>query len=212
MSQLIDLAKIASVARRRPQMYVRGENGLHVGILERVLNAVCNSRLLPNVKEFRLDFNTPESLRLTFRSRGLAASVAEELLQCEGDLLACIAAWWADVRGQQPNAHMHDEATLLYGLTCAMWLTERFSIRLRVGEFLFENEYAQGCPLSGGRWTRQPHDTSHRIVLQLDANLMPHSRFDFDALSHLPTLLEQPERLETIHLSGPASQLLPAAV
>jgi hypothetical protein len=38
---------------------------------------------------------------------------------------------------------------------------------------------------------------------------MPHGRFDFDALVHLPTFLEQPERLNVIHLRGLASQLLP---
>jgi hypothetical protein len=38
---------------------------------------------------------------------------------------------------------------------------------------------------------------------------MPHGRFNFDALSHLPTLLGQPERLNVIHLRGLASQLLP---
>jgi hypothetical protein len=38
---------------------------------------------------------------------------------------------------------------------------------------------------------------------------MPHGRFNFDTLSHLPTLLEQPERLNVIHLRGLASQLLP---
>jgi hypothetical protein len=38
---------------------------------------------------------------------------------------------------------------------------------------------------------------------------MPHGCFNFDALSHLSTLLEQPERLSVIHLRGLASQLLP---
>jgi hypothetical protein len=136
--------------------------------------------------------------------------IAEDLLQREGDLLARIAERWQDTRGRQPNAHAHDEATHLYGLTCAMWVTERFSLRLRVGDFLFENEYVQGSPLHEGRWTRRPHDTSHRFALRLDPDLMPHSRFDFDALSHLPIVLEQPERLGTIHLRGLASYLLPA--
>ena len=130
-------------------------------------------------------------------------------LQYEGDLLARIAAWWQDTRGQQPSAHTCDAATSLYGLTCAMWVTERFSLRLRVKDFIFENEYAQGCPRSTGRWMQQPHDTFQRIALKLDTNLMPHGRFNFDALSHLPTLLEQPERLNVIHLRGLASQLLP---
>lgn len=209
MPQVIDLATMAPQVRRRPQMYVCSEYGLHVGVLQGVLKAACDTRLFPHVKAFWLDVETPEALRLTFRSRGLAGFIAEELLQYEGDLLARIAAWWRDTRGQQPSAHTCDAATSLYGLTCAMWVTERFSLRLRVGDLIFENEYAQGCPRSTGRWTRQPHDTSHRIALQLDTDLMPHGRFNFDALSHLPTLLEQPERLNVIHLRGLASQLLP---
>jgi hypothetical protein len=48
------------------------------------------------------------------------------------------------------------------------------------------------------------------MALKLDTDLMPHGRFNFDALSHLPTLLEQSERLNVIRLSGMASQLLPA--
>jgi hypothetical protein len=115
---------------------------------------------------------------LTFRSRGLARSVAEELLQYEGDLLARIAAWWQDTRGQQPSAHIYDAATLLYGLTCAMWMTKRFSLRLRVRDSIFENDYTEGCPHSAGRWTRQPHDIFQRIALQLDTDLMPHGRFN----------------------------------
>jgi len=209
MPQVIDLATLAPQVRRRPQMYVCSEHGLHVGVLQCVLKAACDTRLFPHVKAFWLDVETPEALRLTFRSRGLARSIAEELLQYEGDLLARIAAWWQDTRGQQPNAHTCDAATALYGLTCAMWVTERFSLRLRVRDFIFENEYAQGSPRNTGRWTRQPHDTFQRIALKLDTDLMPHGRFNFDALSHLPTLLEQPERLNAIHLRGLASQLLP---
>jgi len=38
---------------------------------------------------------------------------------------------------------------------------------------------------------------------------MPHGRFNFDALSRLPTILKQPEQLNVIHLRGLASQLLP---
>ena len=210
MPQVIDLATMAPQVRRRPQMYVGSEYGLHVGVLQCVLKAACDTRLFPHVKAFWLDVETPEMLRLTFRSRGLAGSMAEALLQYEGDLLARIAAWWQDTRGQQPNARTCDAATSLYGLTCAMWVTKRFSLRLRVGDFIFENEYAQGCPRSAGRWTQQPHDTLHRIALQLDTDLMPHGRFNFDALSHLPALLEQPERLDVIHLCGLASHLLPA--
>lgn len=37
----------------------------------------------------------------------------------------------------------------------------------------------------------------------------PYGRFDFDALTRLPTLLEQPERLNLLHLRGLVSQLLP---
>ena len=136
-------------------------------------------------------------------------SNAEERLQRQGDLLVRIAEWWQDTRGQQPSAHTCDAATSLYGLTCAMWVTKQFSLRLRVRDFIFKNEYIQGCPRSTGHWTRQPHDTFQRIALQLDTDLMPHGRFDFDALSHLPALLEQPERLNVIHLRGLASQLLP---
>ena len=209
MPRVIDLAAMAPQVRRRPQMYVCSEYGLHVGVLQGVLKAACDMRLFSHVKAFWLDVEAPEALRLTFRSRGLAGSVAEELLQYEGDLLARIAAWWQDTRGQQPSAHTCDAATSLYGLTCAMWVTERFPLRLRVRDFIFENEYAQGCPRSAGRWTRQPHDTFHRIALQLDTDLMPHGRFNFDALSRLPTILEQPERLSVIHLRGLASQLLP---
>ena len=209
MPRVIDLAAIAPQVRRRPQMYVCSEYGLHVGVLQGVLRAACDTRLFPQVKAFWLDLETPEALRLTFRSRGLAGSVAEELLQYEGDLLARIAAWWEDTRGRQPNAHTYDAATSLYGLTCAMWVTEQFSLRLRVRDFIFENEYAQGYPRSMGRWTRQPHNVFQRIALQLDTDLMPYGRFNFDALSHLPTLLEQPERLNVIHLRGLASQLLP---
>jgi hypothetical protein len=209
MSRVIDLAAIAPQVRRRPQMYVCSEYGLHVGVLQGVLKAACDTRLFPHVKAFWLDLETPEALRLTFRSRGLARSVAEELLQYEGDLLARMAAWWQDTRGQQPSAHIYDAATLLYGLTCAMWMTKRFSLRLRVRDSIFENDYTEGCPHSAGRWTRQPHDIFQRIALQLDTDLMPHGRFNFDALSHLPTLLGQPERLNVIHLRGLASQLLP---
>ena len=209
MPRVIDLAALAPQVRRRPQMYVCSEYGLHVGVLQGVLKAACDTRLFPHVKALWLDIETPEALRLTFRSRGLAGSVAEELLQYEGDLLARIAAWWQDTRGQHPNAHTYDTATSLYGLACAMWVTERFSLRLRVRDFVFENEYAQGCPRSTGRWTRQPHNVFQRIALQLDTDLMPHGRFNFDALSHLPTLLEQSERLNVIHLRGLASQLLP---
>jgi len=90
-----------------------------------------------------------------------------------------------------------------------MWVTERFFLRLRVRDFIFENEYAQRYPRSAGRRTRQPHDTFQRIALQLDTDLMPHGRFDFDTLSHLPAFLEQPERLNAIYLRGLASQLLP---
>ena len=90
-----------------------------------------------------------------------------------------------------------------------MWVTERFSLRLRVGDFIFENEYAQGCPRTTGRWTRQPHDTFQRIAVKLDTDLMPHGCFNFNALSHLPTFLEQREQLNAIHLRGLASQLLP---
>src|SRR5438093_12215281 len=210
MPRVIDLAAMASQVRRRPQIYVCSEYGLHVGVLQGVLKAACDTRLFPHVKAFWLDVEAPEALRLTFRSRGLAGSIAEELLQYEGDLLARIAAWWRDTRGQQPNTRTCDAATSLYRLTCAMSVTEQFSLRLRVGDFVFENEYTQGCPRSTGHWTRQPHDTFHRIALQLDTNLMPHGRFNFDALSHLPTLLEQPERLNVIHLRGLASQLFPA--
>ncbi len=209
MPRVIDLAAIAPQVRRRPQMYVCSEYGLHVGVLQAVLKAACDTQLFPHVKAFWLDLETPEALRLTFRSRGLAGSIAEELLQYEGDLLARIAALWQDTRGQQPSAHTYDAATSLYGLTCAMWVTERFSLRLRVKDFIFENEYAEGCPHGTGRWTRQPHDTFQRIALKLDTDLMPHGRFNFDALSHLPTLLEQPEQLNVIHLGGRASQLLP---
>ena len=209
MPRVIDLAAIAPQVRRRPQMYVCSEYGLHVGVLQGVLKAACDTQLFPHVKAFWLDLETPEALRLTFRSRGLAGSVAEELLQYEGDLLARIAAWWQDTRGRQSNAHTFDAATSLFGLTCAMWVTGQFSLRLRVGDFIFENEYAEGCPRSTGHWTRQPYDTFQRIALQLDTDLMPHGRFNFDALSHLPTLLEQPERLNVIHLRGLASQLLP---
>ena len=88
-------------------------------------------------------------------------------------------------------------------------MTKRFSLRLRVRDSIFENDYTEGCPHSAGRWTRQPHDIFQRIALQLDTDLMPHGRFNFDALSHLPTLLGQPERLNVIHLRGLASQLLP---
>jgi hypothetical protein len=190
-------------------MYIGSEYGLHVGVLQGVLRAACDTRLFPHVKAFWLDLEAPEGLRLTFRSRGLEESVAEELLQYEGDLLARIAAWWQDTRGQQPSAHTYDAATSLYGLTCAMWVTERFSLRLRIRDLIFENKYSQGCPRSAGRWTRQPHDTFQRIALKLDTALMPHGRFNFDALAHLPTLLEQPEWLNVIHLRGLASQLLP---
>jgi hypothetical protein len=120
MPRVIDLAAIAPQVRRRPQMYVCSEYGLHVGVLQGVLKAACDTRLFPQVKAFWLDLETPQALRLTFRSRGLARSVAEELLQYEGDLLARMAAWWQDTRGQQPSAHIYDAATLLYGLTCAM--------------------------------------------------------------------------------------------
>jgi len=209
MPRVIDLAAIAPQVRRRPQMYVCSEYGLHVGVLQAVLKAACDTQLFPHVKAFWLDLETPEALRLTFRSRGLAGSIAEVLLPYEGDLLARIAALWQDTRGQQPSAHTYDAATSLYGLTCAMWVTERFSLRLRVKDFIFENEYAEGCPHGTGRWTRQPHDTFQRIALKLDTDLMPHGRFNFDALSHLPTLLEQPEQLNVIHLGGRASQLLP---
>ena len=209
MPRVIDLAAMAPQVRRRPQMYVCSEYGLHVGVLQCVLKAACDMRLFPHVKAFWLDVEAPEELRLTFRSRGLAGSVAEALLQYEGDLLARIAVWWQDTRGQQPNALICDAATSLYGLTCAMWVTERFSLRLRVRDFIFENEYAQGCPRSTGRWIRQPHNTFQRIALKLDTDLMPHGYFNFGALSHLPTLLEQPERLNAIHLRGLASQLLP---
>jgi len=209
MPRVIDLAAMAPQVRRRPQMYVCSEYGLHVGVLQGVLKAACDMRLFPHVTAFWLDVEASEALRLTFRSRGSVGSVAEELLQYEGDLLARIAAWWQDTRGQQPNAHTYDAATSLYGLTCAMWVTERFSLRLRVRDSIFENEYLQGCPRSAGHWTRQPHDTFHRIALQLDTDLMPHGRFNFDTLSHLPTLLEQPEQLNVIHLHGLASQLLP---
>jgi hypothetical protein len=208
MPRVIDLAAIAPQVRRRPQMYVCSEYGLHVGVLQGVLKAACDTRLFPHVKAFWLDLETPQALRLTFRSRGLARSVAEELLQYEGDLLARMAAWWQDTRGQQPSAHIYDAATLLYGLTCAMWMTKRFSLRLRVRDSIFENDYTEGCPHSAGRWTRQPHDIFQRIALQLDTDLMPHGRFNFDALSHMPTLLGQPERLNVIHLRGLASQLL----
>lgn len=209
MPRAIDLVAMAPQVRRRPQMYVCSDYGLHVGVLQSVLKAACDMRLFPYVKAFWLDIEAPETLRVTFRSRGLAQPVAEALLLYEGDLLARIAAWWQDTRGQQPSARLYDAATSLYGLTCAMWMTERFSLRLRVGDFLFENAYVKGCPHSAGRWTRQPHDTFHRIVLHLDSDLMPHGRFDFDALAHLPTFLEQPERLNVIHLRGLASQLLP---
>lgn len=209
MPQIVDLATMSPQVRRRPQMYVGSKYGLHVGVLQGVLKAACDTRLFPHVKAFWLDVEAPEALRLTFRSRGLVGSVAEALLEYEGDLLARIASWWQDTRGQQPNARTCDAATSLYGLTCAMWVTERFSLRLRVRDFIFENEYIQGCPRSTGHWTRQPHDTFQRIALQLDTDLMPHGRFDFDALSHLPALLEQPERLNVIHLRGLASQLLP---
>lgn len=209
MPRVIDLAALAPQVRRRPQMYVYSEYGLHVGVLQSVMKAACDTRLFPHVKALWLDLETPEALRLTFRSRGLAGSVAEELLQYEGDLLERIAAWWQDTRGQQPSAHTCDTATSLYGLTCAMWVTERFSLRLRVRDFIFENDYAEGRPRSPGRWAQQPHDTFQRIALKLDTDLMPHGCFNFDALSHLPTLLEQPDRLNVIHLRGLASQLLP---
>jgi hypothetical protein len=209
MPRAIDLAAMAPQVRRRPQMYVCSDYGLHVGVLQSVLKAACDMRLFPAVKAFWLDIEAPAALRVTFRSRGLAKPVAEALLLYEGDLLARIAAWWQDTRGQQPSAHFYDAATSLYGLTCAMWMTERFFLRLRVRDLIFENEYIQGCPRSAGRWTRQPHDTSHHIALHLDPDLIPHGRFDFDALAHLPTFLEQPERLNVIHLRGLASQLLP---
>ena len=209
MPKVFAFATLAPQVRRRPQMYVCSEYGLHVGVLQCVLKAACDTRLFPHVKAFWLDVETPEVLRLTFRSRGLAEPVAEELLQYEGDLLARIAAWWQDTRGQQPSAHTWDAATVLYGLTCAMWMTERFSLRLRVRDLIFENEYAHGCPRNTGRWMRQPHDTFHRIALKLDTDLIPHGRFNFDALSHLPTILKQPERLNAIHLRGLASQLFP---
>src|SRR5215831_15449104 len=209
MPRAIDLAALTPQVRRRPQMYVCLEYGLHFGVLQNVMKAACDTRLFPYVKALWLDLETPETLRLTFRLRGLAGSVAEELLQYEGDLLERIAAWWQDTRGQQPSAHTCDTATSLYGLTCAMWVTERFSLRLRVRDFIFENDYAAGRPRSPGYWTRQPHDTCQRIALKLDTDLMPHGSFNFDALSHLSTLLEQPERLNVIHLRGLASQLLP---
>ena len=209
MPQVIDLATLAPQVRRRPQMYVGSEYGLHVGVLHGVLKAACDTRLFPQVKAFWLDVEIPEALRLTFRSRGLAGSIAEELLQYEGDLLGRIAALWQDTRGQQPNGHTCDVGTSLYGLTCAMWVTERFSLRLRVRDFVFENEYAQGCPRSMGRWIQQPHDTFQRIAVKLDTDLMPHGCFNFNALSHLPTFLEQREQLNAIHLRGLASQLLP---
>lgn len=212
MRQGIDLTAIASRARRHPQMYVGSAHGLHVGVLQGVLNAVCAPRLFPTVNTFRVDVEAPETLCVTLSSRGVAESVAAQLLLHEGDLLARMAAWWQDTRGRQPNAHTRDAAASLYGLTCAMWVTARFALRLRVGDCLFENDYALGCPRSAGQWTRQPHATSQRIALQLDTHLMPHSRFDFNALSLLPTLLEDPERLDVIHLRGRASQLLPAIV
>src|SRR5262245_21643712 len=132
MTPVIDLAAVGPQIRRRRQRYVCSEYGLRVGVLPGVLSASCDRRLFPRVSAFWLDLEAPEALRLTFRSRGLAGSVAEELLQYEGDLLARIAAWWQDTRGQQPNTHTYDAATSLYGLTCAMWVTEQFSLRLRV--------------------------------------------------------------------------------
>jgi hypothetical protein len=209
MPHVIDLTAMAPQVRRRPQLYVCADYGLHVGVLQGVLNAACNTRLFPDVQAFYLDVETPEALRLTFRSRGLEGTVSDKLLLYEGDLLARIAAWWQDTRGQQPSARIHDTATSLYGLTCVMWMTERFSLRLQLRDFIFENEYVQGCPRSAGHWTRQPHNTFHRLTLHLDPSLMPHGHFDFDALSRLPTLLAQPERLNVIHLRGLASQLLP---
>src|SRR5215470_5097683 len=135
MPQMIDLATMAPQVRRRPHMYVGSEYGLHVGVLQGVLKAACDTRLFPHVKGFWLDVEAPEALRLTFRSRGLVGSVAEVLLEYEGYLLARIASWWQDTRGQQPNARTCDAATSLYVLTCAMWVTERFSLRLRVKDF-----------------------------------------------------------------------------
>ena len=212
MPPAIDLAAMAPEVRRRPQMYIGSEHGLHVGVLQSVMQAACDVRLFPSVKAFWLDIEAPEALRLTFRSRGLADSVAAALLPYEGDLLARIAAWWRDTRGQQSSPPLYDAATSLYNLTCAMWLTARFSLRLRISDLVFENEYMQGCPQRAGSWTRQPHDTLQRIALHLDPDLMPHGHFDFDALTHLPAFLDRPELLKVIHLRGLASQLLPAVL
>ena len=99
MPPVIDLATLAPQVRRRPQIYVCSAYGLHVGVFQGVLKAACDTRLFPHVKAFWLDFETPEALRLTFRSRGLVRPIAEELLQYEGDLLARIASWWRDTRG-----------------------------------------------------------------------------------------------------------------
>src|SRR5437764_304543 len=126
MTPTIDLAALAPQVRRRPQMYICADDGLHVGVLQSVLKAACDMRLFPSVKAFWLDIEAPAALRLTFRSRGLAEPAAEALLRYEGDLLARIAAWWQDTRGQQLSARLYDSATSLYGLTCAMWLTGRF--------------------------------------------------------------------------------------
>src|SRR5215471_16758519 len=106
MPCVLDLTVMAPQVRRRPQLYIGSEYGLHVGVLQGVMKAACDTRLFPQVKTFWLDVEAPEALRLTFRSRGLAKSIAEELLQREGDLLVRIASWWQDTRGQQPNARI----------------------------------------------------------------------------------------------------------
>ena len=59
MPRVIDLAAIAPQVRRRPQMYVCSEYGLHVGVLQGVLKAACDTRLFPQVKAFWLDLEDP---------------------------------------------------------------------------------------------------------------------------------------------------------
>ena len=68
-----------------------------------------------------------------------------------------------------------------------MWGTERFPLRPCVRDFVFENVCTHGYPHSVGHGTQQLHDTLLCIVLQLDPDLMPHGRFDFDAAGNYLT-------------------------
>ena len=80
MPRVIDLAALAPQVRRPSTDVCMFGVRLACWRTQGVLKAACDTRLFPHVKALWLDIETPEALRLTFRSRGLAGSVAEELL------------------------------------------------------------------------------------------------------------------------------------